>query len=379
MAAKRNFLSPPADVEQVQLSPQKIGVANQVKSRLQLITLITMDIFEQNPGLKTQAIMAIHQNRNAGKDEALYFKDITENKNLPGQFAGAFLQAFAARLESGNFAFAQRVQEELALVREKGRQAPRRDQIVQHSFDQWDFNYVLMGHIGAYMHFPYSELHNPGSSPQLYYAYDPLMPTATTTEVFWMNTGQPYYQYAGGEQWAIQNPTLVFLLDDEIAGNHLDHYLNSICAQGNFMNELCAYELLPPDTGMITQLNPPPPPPNATYFGPIENNIPSWAHATITNDKYLLSGSVPRIRITENVRPGGFWNGPNRLYFYRGRAKIFAPDNPSFSQAVRTDSTNISVSLGDVAISISRNEGRNGLWVDFNGTLTEYWAQEQKE
>jgi hypothetical protein len=196
-----------------------------------------------------------------------------------------------------------------------------------------------------------------------------LNPQAIETEVFWSDGNQFMSDVVNGQdQWAAENPVWVFLLDDIIAGNHYDQYLKSPCARGNFLSALCDNELLPSDKVIVN--TPPPPPPNTTYNGPLENNIPPFAHASITNDKYLLSATIPRIRIKQNVRPG-FWNGDNEIYMYRGNARIAHPERENFSEAVIDTSWQVHHK------KISRSSGRRGWWVDVGAAYSYQWREEQ--
>lgn len=354
--------------EDFQLSPEKQAVAKQVGARLDLITLVSMDVFENNPQLKRQAIAFINQNRKNDKGESISFSDILKSKApITSNFTNAFLTEFGKRLETGNFPFVERVTKELQLVREKGKQTVTVNRTTT-DFTEWDFDYITMAHLGAYIHFPYSEEFETSGDPLLHYTHDPLNPQTFETEVFW-EEGQQYTSdvVSGNEEWAMQNATFVFLLDDNIAGNHLDRYLTSPCAQGDFLRSLCSNELLPP--ARVDSVPPPPPPP-ASYNGPLQNNIAPFAHSTITNDKYLLSATIPRIRIKQNVRPG-FWNGDNEIYMYRGNARIANPERENFSDAV------IDTSLQVHHKKISRSSGRRGWWVDVGAAYTYQWRQEQ--
>jgi hypothetical protein len=51
---EHNSFSPPTAANKNNLSPQKQEIANQVRSRLELVTLISMDIFESNQFLKKE-------------------------------------------------------------------------------------------------------------------------------------------------------------------------------------------------------------------------------------------------------------------------------------------------------------------------------------
>lgn len=363
--------TPQPDTDNLALSPEKQTIANVVKSRLDLVTLVSMDVFQDNPQLKKQAISFIHQNRKNGKDEAVSFSAILQSKApITQDFSNKFLSEFGNRLETGNFAFADRVKKELALVREKGKNTVVANRTTTDTdFSGWDFDYVTMAHIGAYIHFPYSELFETNADPLLHYTHDPLNPQVFETEVFW-EVGQQYSSdwVTGNEEWAMQNATFVFLLDDAIAGNHLDRYVLSPCAQGDFLRRICNNELLPPPARVDSV--PPPPPPPATYNGPLQNNIAPFALSTITNDKYLLSASIPRVRILKNVR-NGFWNGRNNIYMYRGNARIANPDIRDFSQAV------IDTGFRVFHAEISRNSASKGWWKDVGAVYSYQWRQEQ--
>lgn len=337
-----------------------------------MITLISMDIFESNMSLKSQAMSIIQQNRKSGKDEAIYFKDVIKpSTNILKQFSDGYLEAFANRIETGKFGFSERVGLELKRVREKGKAKADPNQISLFSTDNWDFDYVLMGHIGSYIHFPYSELYENIANPDIYYAYDPLNPIANQTEVFWHDNNQPYSQWEYGEEtWAMEHATWVFLLDDLIAGNHMDYFEFSPCANGEFLGYLCENELLTSREPEI-QLDSVPPPPNPSYNGPLQNNIPPFAHSTISNDKYLLSATIPRIRLKGNVR-FGFWSGPNRISMYRGNARIANPYRQNFSEAILDTSLPVFRE-----ISISRNSARNWNWNGCDAVYTNQWRQEQ--
>lgn len=364
--------TPQPDTDNLALSPEKQAIANVVKSRLDLVTLVSMDVFQDNPQLKKQVISFIHQNRKADKGESISFSNILQSKApVTKDFTNKFLSEFADRLETGNFAFAERVRKELDLVRKKGKITVVANRITTGTdFSDWDFDYVTMAHIGAYIHFPYSELFETNADPLLHYTHDPLNPQVFETEVFW-EEGQEYSSnwVTGNEEWAMQNATFVFLLDDAIAGNHLDRYVLSPCAQGDFLRNLCNNELL--SNSLIVDSVPPPPPPPATYNGPLQNNIAPFAHSTITNDKYLLSATIPRIRIKQNVRPG-FWNGDNEIYMYRGNARIANPERENFSDAV------IDTSMQVHHKKISRSSGRRGWWVDVGAAYSYQWRQEQE-
>ncbi|MCA6516921.1 MAG: hypothetical protein IM577_15165 [Chitinophagaceae bacterium] len=368
-----NFL-PPTAANENKLSPQKQVIADQVKSRLDLITFISMDIFETNQNLKKEVLSIIQQNRKSGKGEVLYFKDILSSSQLiTSNFKNTFLSEFAKRLETGKFHYANRVKEELILARDKGK-IKTSSLNTFSNFGDWDFNYLTLAHIGSYIYFPFSENFENTTGPLLHYTHDPLNPQAAETEVFW-NNGQEFSAdvVSGQDSWAAANAVWVFLLDDVIAGNHYDNYVKSPCASGDFFAQLCNNELLPPDRTLPTQTSPPPPP-NTAYNGPLENNIPPYAHATITNDKYLLSSSIPRIRIKRNVRPGGFWNGSNRIQLYRANARIANPNRANFSEAI------MDTSLAVISEKkISRKDGRNGTWVQENSVYTYQWKQEQFE
>jgi len=358
------------ETSKIQLTTEKKVIAEQVKNRLELITLISMDIFESNSQLKNAALEAIKTNRKSGKDERISFNDILQsNTPITTDFSKSFLREFASRLESGNFPYVKRVQNELEKVRVNGR-LDTRSLGTSGDFGDWNFDYITMSHIGSYIHFPYSEFFENASNPQLHYTFDPLNPQATQAEVF-QKDGQNYNSdwVSGDEKYAMENATWIFLLDDVIAGNHYDNYMKSPCAKGDFLRELCANEILPPDQTQPLSL--PPPPPNATYNGPLENNIPPYAHASITNDKYLLSSSIPRLRIKRNVRPG-FWNGSNRIRMYRANARIAVPNRDNFSEAVLDTSL---VVINEQ--KISRKNGKNGSWVDENSVYTYQWKQEQ--
>jgi hypothetical protein len=315
-------------------------------------------------------ISFIKINRNNGRGESIYFKDLlSANQPISASFRDKYLSEFVKRLETGEFHFANRVKEELKIAREKGK-LNISSLNTAGSFGDWDFNYLTMAHIGSYIYFPFSDNFDSNVDPEVHYTYDPLNPQAIETEVFWSVGNQFMSDVVNGQdQWAAENPVWVFLLDDIIAGNHYDQYLKSPCARGNFLSALCDNELLPPDKVIVN--TPPPPPPNTTYNGPLENNIPPFAHASITNDKYLLSSSIPRIRIKRNVRPG-FWNGSNRIRMYRANARIAIPNRDNFSEAVLDTSM---VVINEA--KISRKNGKNGSWVDQNSVYTYDWRQEQ--
>jgi len=353
----------------IQLTTEKKVIAEQVKNRLELITLISMDIFESNSQLKNAALEAIKKNRKSGKDERISFNDILQsNTPITTDFSKSFLREFASRLESGNFPYVKRVQNELEKVRVNGR-LDTRSLGTSGDFGDWNFDYITMSHIGSYIHFPYSEFFENASNPQLHYTFDPLNPQATQAEVF-QKDGQTYNSdwVSGDEKYAMENATWIFLLDDVIAGNHYDNYMKSPCAKGDFLRELCANEILPPD--QTQPLSPPPPPPNTTYNGPLENNIPPYAQATITNENYLLSASIPRVRIKNNVR-FGFWSGANKIILYRGNARISVPNRNNFSEAI------IDTSFAVITKDISRKNGRDANWVDESSVYTYSWKQEQ--
>jgi len=358
------------ETSKIQLTTEKKVIADQVKNRLELITLISMDIFESNSQLKNAALEAIKKNRKSGKDERISFNDILQsNTPITTDFSKIFLREFASRLESGNFPYVKRVQNELEKVRVNGR-LDTRSLGTFGDFGDWNFDYITMSHIGSYIHFPYSEFFENASNPQLHYTFDPLNPQATQAEVF-QKDGQTYNSdwVSGDEKYAMENATWIFLLDDVIAGNHYDNYMQSPCAKGDFLNQLCANEILPPY--QTQPLSPPPPPPNTTYNGPLENNIPPFAHATITDDKYLLSASIPHVRIKRNVRPG-FWNGSNRITLYRGNARIAVPNRNNFSEAI-LDTSFAVINQKE----ISRKNGNKANWVDESSVYTYQWKQEQ--
>lgn len=375
MACRKEDLNKLESVNKtLELSPAKQAVASEVRQRLQLITLVSMDIFEKNPDLKMQAFSIIQQNRKIGRDEALYFKDIVKySAKVPRAFAEQFLSEFGRRLESGKFGFADRVTNELQKIREKGKIANQESHRRIFKVNDWNFDWVLLAHIGSYIHFPYSEMFEQVSNPQIHYTFDPLNPNAQQTEVYWQTGSQPNskWQY-GNESWAMQNATWVFLLDDIIAGNHLDRYELSPCANGSFLGYLCENELdQTSDFGIRQDSVPPPTPPNVNYNGPLQDNIPASAHATITDDIYLLSATIPRIRIKGNVRPGGFWNASNRITMYRGKVQIANPTNRNFSNAI------LATSLTVFEKNITRSNGRNKNWVDCGAVYTNQWKQEQ--
>ncbi|MBX9782052.1 MAG: hypothetical protein K2X48_02055 [Chitinophagaceae bacterium] len=366
-----NEKAPKNEPENLALSPQKQEIANVVKARLDLVTLVSMDVFENNPLLKAQALSFIHQNRKNDKGESVSFANIINAKApVTQEFSTKFLAEFGKRLETGDFAFANRVEKELAVVREKGKKPVTANRTIANTdFSDWDFNYVTMAHIGAYIHFPYSEQFQTTASPLMHYTHDPLNPQSFETEVFWQQGQQYSSDYvSGNEEWAMQNATFVFLLDDAIAGNHLDRYVASPCAQGNFLNSLCNNEeyVAPP---MRPDSVPPPPPPAATYNGPLQNNIAPFALSTITNDKYLLSATIPRIRIKSNVR-SGFWNGDNQIFMYRSRARISNPNQRDFNIAIVADTPFLVFDK-----RITRSSGSRGWWVDVGTTYTSQWGQ----
>lgn len=349
-------------------------VAKEVKSRIELVTFIVMDIIENNENIKHELLNILHQSRKNGKNEAVSFTNILNSDGgVSNQFSEKFVNEFTQRLESGKFAFSNKVVEELQKVRQFGKKAIVVNQNEQlNNSSNWDLNYVTMAHIGSYIYFPYSENFEHFSYPTFYYTYDPLNPNALNTEIFWENNNQFFSNWvSGNEEWAMANPTLVLLLDDDIAGNHLEHYLTSRCAQGNFLAYLCMTELF--NSPPTTQSTPPPTPPSATYNGPLQNNIAPFAHASITNDKYILSATIPKVRIKRNVRYG-FWSGPNVLYMYRANAKIFSPEVNSFFDAIKDTSFTVIDKL-----FISRKSGRNGNWINVNATYTSKWGQEQKD
>lgn len=128
-----------------ELNAQQKEIAKIVDSRMELILLVTMDILHDNPALKTEVVKAIHTNRKAGKDEAIYMQDLlSANSNLSPNFRNDFLAAFGSRLESGDFPNAVKVKEELEIVRSKGRKKQAVIANILTESPTWDFDYVLM-------------------------------------------------------------------------------------------------------------------------------------------------------------------------------------------------------------------------------------------
>lgn len=328
-------------------------IKTELKERLKLVTLLTHDVFESNKSLKKEYVRLFNSDKVLKSKESIYFSDLIGKGKLANtNFAKTFIQSVINKFESERFAGAEKVKS--TIQRLKNEINLKKTSISVES-DDFAETVVLLPYLGSHIYFPFSEDFPNVDMQTTYYCYDPIDDNATSIEVFKNEGGIILNQIApGGDSWAQAHPTIVIKVDDLIAGNHLTNYRTSPCTQGNFFTELCQnelYQIATPDS-----ITPPPPPPSVVYNGPLPYNISPSAYNTI-DDRYLLSASLPRIRLMKNLRPH-FWNGGNDLSLYRGNARIANPNFADFNVAV------IDTSMAVFRhFTIGRRDAANKRWV----------------
>jgi len=144
---------------------------------------------------------------------------------------------------------------------------------------------IFIASLGGQLYFPYSENFAALNPLQFYTTSNPLSDTATGVIVTFHKVicrvrgdrmcDDVYIRQRVIGEWAETNPTLVVNLADRP---------------------------LPAD--------PTPPPPVVTCSDLTANTIPTL------DDRYFISNSIPKIRLTENIR-FGFWSGSNRIKFFK--------------------------------------------------------------
>lgn len=357
-------LQQPENKQKINLSPALQAVKIGVQERLALLSGITLGVFQDNPDLFSKYQKSIAKRGLRKGREAIYFSEIlNDDQSLEHGFSREFIKEFKARFNSGNYPNNDKTEAiRIKLLKEINQNSASGS--VQRNFTV-DEQLLFLPFLGSNIYFPFSEnFQNSTVTP--FTCYDPQDENATTVVVTKTKNGITTNQtVSGADDWSETHPTIVIRLDDLVAGNQLDRYNNSSCAQSDFFKTLCPNEVLDIDSV------PPPPPPNPSYCGPLQSNIAPYAYTTI-DDRYLIAVSIPKVRLLGNLR-FGFWSGSNRIAVYRGNARIAQPNRQVFSEAV------IDTSFQVMTQDISRKNGKDKTWVDCNSPYNNNWRLEQNE
>ncbi len=330
-------------------------IQTETKQRFELITLLVSDVFSERPDLLNKFKKSIVKKDYQKGSEAIFFKDILANKtNLETGFANEFITQIVAKFRNENFRGKERVTAILSKIKKEISEK------ISSTKTTDDLNIttqtLLLPHLGSQLYFPFSEDFANQANLNPFYCYDPLNESATTVEVFREVNGILQTQIVtGDDSWAELNATIVIKLDDQIAANHLDQYVQSPCAQNRFYDALCPNEVL--DIDGVDSVPPPP----VSYCGPLTYNIQPAAYTTL-GDNYIFSAYIPHVKLSENLR-WAFWSGSNKLALYKAKAKVIAAHINDIGQAFRNSSNQVG------EIEVKRKYGRKNWWVTLDAPL----------
>jgi hypothetical protein len=338
------------------LTNETLGeIQSETKQRFELISLLVADVFNERSDLLDKYKKSVSKNDYQKGSEAIFFKDILANKaNLQTGFANEFVTQIVAKFRNENFTGKEKVSAILSKVKneisEKVSSARTTDDL------NITTQTLLLPHLGSQLYFPFSENFANQTNLNPFYCYDPLNEAATTVEVFREINGVIQTQVVtGDDSWAEQNATIVIKFDDNIAGNQLDKYLESPCAQARFYDALCPNEVL--DIDGVDSISPPP----ASYCGPLTYNIQPAVYPTL-GDNYIFSAFIPHVKLSENLR-WAFWSGSNKLALYKSKAKVIAAHINDIGKAFRDSSYQVG------QFEIRRKCARKNWWVTLPSAL----------